>query len=64
MLRHSGGRPPDTRRVRLLALVGFVAAVIALPLAVASWCSSSTRGVSSSPPGTERRTAGHSTLSS
>ncbi|MET7595047.1 hypothetical protein ACWERY_00960 [Streptomyces sp. NPDC004082] len=36
MLRHSGGRPPDTRRVRLLALVGFVAAVIALPLAVAS----------------------------
>ncbi|MFI8069241.1 hypothetical protein ACIF85_10720 [Streptomyces sp. NPDC086033] len=36
MLRHSGGRPPDPRWVRLLALSGVVACVVALPLAVAS----------------------------
>src|SRR4051794_9090080 len=36
MQRHSGGRPRDPRRVRLLALAAVVAAVVALPLAVAS----------------------------
>ncbi|MEX1652223.1 hypothetical protein ABZ960_03445 [Streptomyces pseudovenezuelae] len=36
MLRHSGGRPPDPRWVRLLALSGIVVCAIALPLAVAS----------------------------
>ncbi|MFE9836032.1 hypothetical protein ACFYP4_12995 [Streptomyces sp. NPDC005551] len=36
MLRHSGGRPADPRRVRLFVLLGAVAAVIVLPLAVAS----------------------------
>ncbi|MFI6336208.1 hypothetical protein [Streptomyces sp. NPDC050535] len=36
MPRHSGGRPRESRRVRLLALVGVVAVAVALPLAVAS----------------------------
>ncbi|MFG2789084.1 hypothetical protein [Streptomyces sp. NPDC048419] len=36
MLRNSGGRPSDPRKVRLLALVGIVACAVALPLAVAS----------------------------
>jgi hypothetical protein len=36
MLRHSGGRPPDPRWVRLLALSGVVVCAVALPLAVAS----------------------------
>ncbi|MDT7842571.1 hypothetical protein [Streptomyces justiciae] len=36
MLRHSGGRPPDPRKIRLLALSGVVACAVALPLAVAS----------------------------
>jgi hypothetical protein len=36
MLCHSGSRPPDPRKLRLLALVGAVAAAIALPLTVAS----------------------------
>ncbi|MET7696300.1 hypothetical protein [Streptomyces sp. NPDC005485] len=36
MLRHSGARPSDPRRVRLLVLAGVVAATVALPLAVAS----------------------------
>ncbi|MFG2460547.1 hypothetical protein ACGFWE_26290 [Streptomyces sp. NPDC048523] len=36
MLRHSGGRPPDPRWVRLLALSGVVVCAVVLPLAVAS----------------------------
>jgi len=36
MLRHSGGRPPDPRWIRLLALSGVVVCAVALPLAVAS----------------------------
>ncbi|WP_369247710.1 hypothetical protein [Streptomyces sp. R41] len=36
MLRHSGGNPPDPRRIRLVALAGVVAFIVALPLAVAS----------------------------
>ncbi|MEU9286749.1 hypothetical protein AB0D57_19035 [Streptomyces sp. NPDC048275] len=36
MLRHPGERPPDPRRVRLVALAIAVAFTIALPLAVAS----------------------------
>ncbi|MET7679502.1 hypothetical protein [Streptomyces sp. NPDC005423] len=36
MLRHSGGRSTDPRRVRLLALAGVVVCAVALPLAVAS----------------------------
>ncbi|MFL5995949.1 MAG: hypothetical protein ACJ736_16870 [Streptomyces sp.] len=36
MLCDSGGRPPDARWVRLLALSGVVACAVALPLAVAS----------------------------
>ncbi|MCS0601634.1 hypothetical protein NX794_10465 [Streptomyces sp. LP11] len=32
----AGGRPPDPRKLRLLALVGVVAAAVALPLTVAS----------------------------
>ncbi|KAA0933686.1 hypothetical protein [Streptomyces apricus] len=36
MLRHSGGRPPDPRRVRLLMLAGIVVLTVAVPLAVAS----------------------------
>lgn len=36
MLRHSGGRPPGPRWVRLLALSGGVVCAVALPLAMAS----------------------------
>ncbi|KOU62602.1 hypothetical protein ADK57_24645 [Streptomyces sp. MMG1533] len=36
MSRHSGGRPPGPRIVRLLALAGIVACAVALPLAMAS----------------------------
>ncbi|MFJ9543169.1 hypothetical protein ACIRPX_38860 [Streptomyces sp. NPDC101225] len=36
MLRHSGGRPLDPRKIRLLALAGVVACAVVLPLAVAS----------------------------
>ncbi|MEV7071672.1 hypothetical protein [Streptomyces sp. NPDC093990] len=36
MLRHSGGRPPGTPWVRLLALSGAVVGAVVLPLAVAS----------------------------
>ncbi|MFC8199300.1 hypothetical protein ACFWBR_20175 [Streptomyces sp. NPDC060006] len=36
MLRHSGGRPLDPRRVRLMMLTGIVVLTVALPLAVAS----------------------------
>ncbi|MFE2885133.1 hypothetical protein [Streptomyces sp. NPDC059272] len=36
MLRHSGGRPPDPRMVRLLALAGVAVCAVVLPLAVAS----------------------------
>ncbi|MFJ9148777.1 hypothetical protein ACIRP7_11990 [Streptomyces sp. NPDC102270] len=36
MLPHSGGRPPDPRWVRLLALSGVVVCAVVLPLAVAS----------------------------
>ncbi|MFI5978640.1 hypothetical protein [Streptomyces sp. NPDC051452] len=36
MVCYSGGRPPDPRKLRLLALVGVVAGAVALPLAVAS----------------------------
>ncbi|MEU9732505.1 hypothetical protein [Streptomyces sp. NPDC048002] len=36
MLRQSGGRPPDPRKVRLFALVAVAVCAVALPLAVAS----------------------------
>ncbi|NUS30273.1 MAG: hypothetical protein HOV92_39520 [Streptomyces sp.] len=36
MLRHSGTRPTDPKKVRLLALAAVVACAVALPLAVAS----------------------------
>ncbi|WP_411149554.1 hypothetical protein [Streptomyces sp. A30] len=36
MVRHSGGRPPDPRKIRLLALAGVVVCAAALPLAMAS----------------------------